>query len=105
MDNVPVIKIFKFKIFFQLSENAQQRSVPSSRLGRMFSFGTLAAGLGVGTVTEYTLRTLGLKENPKEGSTLDSMLLTPANAERIVKTLCEVRGMSIFLKYFLCAMN
>ncbi|XP_075233856.1 ubiquinone biosynthesis protein COQ8, mitochondrial isoform X2 [Lycorma delicatula] len=79
-----------------LSESAKQRSVPSSRLGRMFSFGSLAAGLGVGTVTEFTLRSLGLKESPKGTPTsLDSVFLTPANAERIVKTLCEVRGAAL----------
>lgn len=52
------------------------------------SFGSLAAGLGVGTVAEFARRTLGLTER----DTWDSLFLTPANTERIVSTLCKVRG-------------
>lgn len=57
----------------------------------MVSFGTLGIGLGLGTAAEYTRRTLGLKEQ-SIGDTVDSMFLTKANAERIVSTLCKVRG-------------
>uniref|UniRef100_A0A1B6C7G0 ABC1 atypical kinase-like domain-containing protein n=2 Tax=Clastoptera arizonana TaxID=38151 RepID=A0A1B6C7G0_9HEMI len=78
-----------------LSETAKQRPVPSSRIGRMISFGSLAAGLGVGTVAEITRRSLGLKQVPSVGQTLDSAFLTPANAERIVNTLCKVRGAAL----------
>jgi len=56
------------------------------------SFGGLAAGLGVGTVAEMARRSLGLKEGD-EAKSLDSLFLTPANAQRIVDTLCKVRGM------------
>uniref|UniRef100_A0A1B6HZJ3 ABC1 atypical kinase-like domain-containing protein n=3 Tax=Homalodisca liturata TaxID=320908 RepID=A0A1B6HZJ3_9HEMI len=78
-----------------LSETAKQRSVPSSRLGRMISFGSLAAGLGIGTVAEVTRRSLGITETPSVGTTLDSAFLSPANAERIVDTLCKVRGAAL----------
>jgi len=75
-----------------LSENAKQRAVPSSRIGRLFSFGSLAAGLGVGTVAEASRRALGINKS-SGGSVLDaSAFLTEANAERIVNTLCKVRG-------------
>ncbi|XP_012267619.2 atypical kinase COQ8B, mitochondrial isoform X2 [Athalia rosae] len=74
-----------------LSENARQRKVPSTRLQRVVSFGTLGLGLGIGTMAEYTRRTLGLREQSVSQS-LDSMFLTKANAERIVSTLCKVRG-------------
>lgn len=57
----------------------------------MVSFGTLGVGLGFGTLAEYTRRTLGMKDQ-SVGQTLDSMFLTKANAERIVSTLCKVRG-------------
>lgn len=80
-----------------LSESAKQRKVPSSRMARMFSFGTLAAGLGVGTVAEFTRRSLGIRETPSIGSALDSAFLSPANAERIVNTLCKVRGAALKL--------
>lgn len=57
----------------------------------MISFGTLGVGLGVGTFAEYTRRTFGLKKQSL-GDTFDSLFLTKANAERIVSTLCKVRG-------------
>lgn len=71
----------------QLSSSAKQRTVPSSRISRMLSFGGLAAGLGLGTAAEYGRRIFG------GGHSDDSNLfLTPANMDRIVDTLCKVRG-------------
>lgn len=52
----------------------------------MYSFGTLAAGLGFGTVAEYARRTVGLGDNTS------NLFLTQANMDRIVDTLCKVRG-------------
>ncbi|XP_033336372.2 ubiquinone biosynthesis protein COQ8, mitochondrial [Megalopta genalis] len=77
-----------------LSPNAKAQKVPSTRFQRMMSFGTLGIGLGVGTVAEYTRRTLGLKTQSL-GETFDNMFLTKANAERIVSTLCKVRGAAL----------
>lgn len=64
--------------------------VPSSRLGRMLSFGSLAAGLGVGTVAQYARNTYE-KVTGRVDDTAHAFL-SPANAERIVDTLCKVRG-------------
>ncbi|KAI8431120.1 hypothetical protein MSG28_001173 [Choristoneura fumiferana] len=72
----------------KLSENSKARVVPSSRLGRMFSFGSLAAGLGVGTVAQYARNTLQSVTGREEAP---NAFLSPANAERIVDTLCKVR--------------
>lgn len=77
-----------------LAPNAKAQKVPATRLERMVSFGTLGIGLGVGTVAEYTRRTLGLKKQ-SVGDTFDSLFLTKANAERIVSTLCKVRGAAL----------
>ncbi|CAK9817763.1 Atypical kinase COQ8B, mitochondrial [Anthophora quadrimaculata] len=77
-----------------LSPNAKAQKVPATRFQRMISFGTLGVGLGVGTVAEYTRRTFGLKEQGL-GDTFDSLFLTKANAERIVSTLCKVRGAAL----------
>ncbi|XP_020294935.1 atypical kinase COQ8B, mitochondrial isoform X2 [Pseudomyrmex gracilis] len=77
-----------------LSPNARETKVPASRLSRMFNFGLLGIGLGVGTFAEYTRKTLGLKEQSLS-DTVDSMFLTKANAERIVSTLCKVRGAAL----------
>lgn len=74
-----------------LAKVAKQRKVPSSRLGRMASFGGLFAGLGIGTINELTKGALGLG-----GSTnVREALLSPANADRIVDTLCKVRGAAL----------
>lgn len=58
----------------------------------MFSFGSLAAGLGVGTVAQYARNTIqsvtGKQEEPANA------FMSTANAERIVDTLCKVRGQS-----------
>ncbi|XP_075154449.1 ubiquinone biosynthesis protein COQ8, mitochondrial [Haematobia irritans] len=74
-----------------LASVSKQRTVPSSRLGRMASFGGLFAGLGIGTINELTKGALGLggAKNVKEA------LLSPANADRIVDTLCKVRGAAL----------
>jgi aarF domain-containing kinase len=60
----------------------------------MISFGTLGIGLGIGTLAEYTRRTLGIKEQ-SFGKTIDNIFLSKANAERIVSTLCKVRGAAL----------
>lgn len=76
-----------------LSSVSKQRKVPSSRIGRMATFGGLFAGLGVGTVSELTKGALGLggSKNMKEA------IFSPNNAERIVDTLCKVRGAALKL--------
>lgn len=60
----------------------------------MVSFGTLAAGLGIGTATEYAKRTFGISDEPKDASNL---FMSKANMERIVDTLCKVRGAALKL--------
>ncbi|XP_012538251.1 atypical kinase COQ8B, mitochondrial isoform X2 [Monomorium pharaonis] len=77
-----------------LSPTAKERKVPSTRLQRMISFGTLGIGLSFGTAVGYTRKILGLKEQ-SIGDTVDSTFLTKANAERIVSTLCKVRGAAL----------
>lgn len=57
----------------------------------MVSFGSLAAGLGIGTAAEFARRTVGLSK----GDTVDTLFLNPANTERIVDTLCKVRGAAL----------
>lgn len=75
----------------ELSSLAKQRAVPSSRLGRLASFGTLFAGLGLGTANELAKGALGLggAQSVKEA------LFSANNTERIVDTLCKVRGAAL----------
>ncbi|XP_030854219.1 atypical kinase COQ8B, mitochondrial [Strongylocentrotus purpuratus] len=78
-----------------LSAQAKEKAVPASRMSRVLNFGGLAAGIGVGALAEKVRRGLGLEET---GGKLDSsILMTEANAERIVDTLCRVRGAALKL--------
>ena len=61
----------------------------------MATFGGLGISLGLGTLAEASRRVVGLSDatQNESGSRLDgSVILTEANAERIVQTLCRVRG-------------
>lgn len=78
----------------ELSDVAKQRKVPSSRIGRVISFGNLFAGLGLGTVTGLTKGALGMEGG---AATMKEAVLSPDNMERIVDTLCKVRGAALKL--------
>ncbi|CAH1790744.1 unnamed protein product [Owenia fusiformis] len=86
------------KLSQSLSDRARERRVPSSRLGRLMSYGSLAAGLGVGAMAEVARRGMGLSDSSDKIGVLDkNPLLSDANAERIVNTLCRVRGAALKL--------
>uniref|UniRef100_A0A914C0R5 ABC1 atypical kinase-like domain-containing protein n=1 Tax=Acrobeloides nanus TaxID=290746 RepID=A0A914C0R5_9BILA len=76
-------------------EESRERAVPSSRISRLASFGNLAFGLSMGAAAEVTRRTFGWEQ--AEADTKTNPFLTPANAERIVSTLCRVRGAALKL--------
>ncbi|KAG7465713.1 hypothetical protein MATL_G00156410 [Megalops atlanticus] len=82
-----------------LSERARERKVPVTRIGRLVNFGGLAVGLGFGALAEVAKKTLRLEEkNGQKKAVLDSSpFLSEANAERIVRTLCKVRGAALKL--------
>ncbi|CAF3836004.1 unnamed protein product [Adineta steineri] len=77
------------------NSEAQARAVPTSRIGRLASFGSLAAGLGVGALGSMVRRSVGLEQASSQQSL--SPYLSKANAERIVDTLCKVRGAALKL--------
>lgn len=82
-----------------LTEHSKASKVPASRVGRLMSYGGLAAGLGLGALAEMTRRTLGMTD-PKTGMgsavlSADNPFLTQANISRIVDTLCKVRGAAL----------
>ena len=76
-----------------MHHRARERAVPASQLSRLVSFGGLAAGLGIGTAAEIARRAVGISEGNK--SIVGSPLLNEANIERIVSTLCRVRGAAL----------
>uniref|UniRef100_A0A8C7HS44 Coenzyme Q8B n=1 Tax=Oncorhynchus kisutch TaxID=8019 RepID=A0A8C7HS44_ONCKI len=75
----------------KLSDRARERKVPATRISRLVNFGGLAVGLGLGAIAEVAKQSMGAKR----GALLDSPLLSEANAERIVDTLCKVRGAAL----------
>ncbi|TWW69013.1 atypical kinase COQ8A, mitochondrial isoform X1 [Takifugu flavidus] len=83
-----------------LSDKARERKVPVTRLSRLANFGGLALGLGIGALAEVAKKSIrhnnGGDEN-KKGVLDSSPFLSEANAERIVRTLCKVRGAALKL--------
>ncbi|XP_042342460.1 atypical kinase COQ8B, mitochondrial isoform X2 [Plectropomus leopardus] len=79
----------------KLSERAKERKVPATRISRLVNFGGLAVGLGIGTIAEVAKKSLGGKQKEEMNALLDSPILSEANAERIVNTLCKVRGAAL----------
>ncbi|XP_036598842.1 atypical kinase COQ8B, mitochondrial [Trichosurus vulpecula] len=81
----------------QLSERARERKVPASRISRLANFGGLAVGLSLGALVEVAKTSLSGGQTHGEGGPVlgPSPFLSEANAERIVKTLCTVRGAAL----------
>ena len=63
--------------------------VPSSRLERLFHYGSLATGMGLGALSE------GIRRLGQDGTTNQSLFLNPANLERLVKKLSQMRGAAL----------
>nr|XP_020478564.1 atypical kinase COQ8A, mitochondrial-like [Monopterus albus]XP_020478565.1 atypical kinase COQ8A, mitochondrial-like [Monopterus albus]XP_020478566.1 atypical kinase COQ8A, mitochondrial-like [Monopterus albus] len=81
-----------------LSEKARERKVPVTRLGRLMSFGGLAIGLSFGAIAEVAKKKFKPQPPGHKKAILDSSaFLSEANAERIVRTLCKVRGAALKL--------
>ncbi|XP_077395681.1 atypical kinase COQ8A, mitochondrial isoform X2 [Festucalex cinctus] len=83
-----------------LCKSARERKVPVTRIGRLMSFGGLAVGLGIGAIAEVAKKTFKpqQQEEDQKKSVLDSnAFLSEANVERIVRTLCKVRGAALKL--------
>ncbi|KAJ3099509.1 hypothetical protein HDU97_002998 [Phlyctochytrium planicorne] len=65
--------------------------VPSSRIGRLFEYGGLAVGVGVGAATEAMRRMVGASSTGVGGS----LILTKSNVQRIVDRLSRMRGAAL----------
>lgn len=62
--------------------------VPSSRVERLFHYGSLATGLGLGIISE-SIRRIG------DSEAKGSLVLNPANLERMTKKLSQMRGAAL----------
>ncbi|KAK6522352.1 hypothetical protein TWF281_002918 [Arthrobotrys megalospora] len=67
--------------------------VPSSRLDRLFHYGSLAAGMTFGALSESVKRATGSDTPSSSGG----LVLNPQNIERLVKTLSKMRGAALKL--------
>uniref|UniRef100_A0A2K6F4H9 Coenzyme Q8B n=1 Tax=Propithecus coquereli TaxID=379532 RepID=A0A2K6F4H9_PROCO len=71
----------------QLSDRSRERKVPASRISRLANFGGMISVIVILMV---------ILSSPEGSSRLDSSpFLSEANAERIVQTLCTVRGAAL----------
>ncbi|KAK0674089.1 atypical abc1 abc1-a kinase [Cercophora samala] len=71
----------------------RESRVPSSRLGRLWNYGGLAAGMLAGAVSESVTRTF----NGSSSSSSSSVMLSPANMNRLVSKLSRMRGAALKL--------
>ncbi|RMD44372.1 hypothetical protein DV735_g661, partial [Chaetothyriales sp. CBS 134920] len=66
----------------------RESAVPSSRIGRLFEYGGLAASMAFGAVSESISRS---------GGPDGSLILSPGNTERLVAKLSKMRGAALKL--------
>ncbi|KAL6073248.1 ubiquinone biosynthetic process, variant 2 [Balamuthia mandrillaris] len=74
-------------------QRSKEQRVPSSRWSRLWHFGELAAGVGIGALGEIARRSIGI--NTVNGASATTAFLTEANAQRLTTTLCRMRGAAL----------
>ncbi|KAL5594780.1 hypothetical protein BROUX41_001694 [Berkeleyomyces rouxiae] len=74
----------------QQSHDLRESRIPSTRIGRLWNYSGLAAGMLGGAIGESFSRAVG-------GGNGGSLLLTPANMERLVGKLSRMRGAALKL--------
>ncbi|KAF9239410.1 ABC1-domain-containing protein [Melanogaster broomeanus] len=75
----------------------QSSKVPSSRIGRLFHYGGLAAALGYGAASELIRRSTNSSNNGEQSS----LIMTEANIKRLVSKLSHMRGAALKLGQFM----
>ncbi|KAG1791065.1 ABC1-domain-containing protein [Suillus plorans] len=78
------------------SRNLQLSKVPSSRLGRLFHYGSLAASLSYGAASELLRRSTTSHANNTQ-----PVMLTEANITHLVSKLSQMRGTALKLGQFM----
>ncbi|KAH7912052.1 ABC1-domain-containing protein [Hygrophoropsis aurantiaca] len=78
--------------------NLQSSKVPSSRIGRLFHYGGLAASLGYGAASEILRRSASSSDTNDSQS---SIMMTEANIKRLVSKLSQMRGAALKLGQFM----
>ncbi|KAK9240223.1 ABC1 family-domain-containing protein [Lipomyces kononenkoae] len=70
--------------------------VPSTRIGRIFHYGSLVAGMGIGAISEG-VRRMGDPEGRSNVGPNQSLFMSPANLEMLVRKLSRMRGAALKL--------
>ena len=73
----------------------RESKVPATRLSRLWNYSGLAAGMLGGAVTESFTRAMGGSGGGGGGSSQGSVMLSPANMERLVSRLSRMRGAAL----------
>ncbi|KAL6079751.1 putative aarF domain-containing protein kinase 4 [Balamuthia mandrillaris] len=81
----------------RMEQHSKQRAVPSSPLSRLWHFGGLAAGMGIGAVGELLKRSVGAGTEVEGLSGRAPAMVNEANARRLTKTLGRMRGAALKL--------
>jgi aarF domain-containing kinase len=74
----------------QAHPEMRESRVPATRIGRLWQYGGLATSMAIGAIGESLRRATG-------GSSEGSLILTPANMERLVARLSRMRGAALKL--------
>lgn len=85
----------------------KESRIPTSRFGRLWNYGTLATGMGIGAINESFKRATGLSQESSgkqkelrkirgaHMSYLGSVLLSESNVNRLVEKLSRMRGAAL----------
>ncbi|KAG8679070.1 hypothetical protein FRC09_019279 [Ceratobasidium sp. 395] len=92
----PAVEDFDYHADTEAPVRLVPSKVPSSRLGRLFHYGSLGASLAAGTATEY-VRRVAMGNRSESGSPM----MNEANVSRLVDKLSRMRGAALKLGQFL----
>ncbi|KAI8881818.1 ABC1-domain-containing protein [Backusella circina FSU 941] len=71
-------------------KSLKESRIPTSRFSRLWNYGTLGMGMGVGAINESLKRATGLSQESS-----GSVLLSEANVNRLVEKLSQMRGAAL----------
>ncbi|KAG9081043.1 hypothetical protein FRC06_005883 [Ceratobasidium sp. 370] len=92
----PAVEDFDYQADAESTVRLIPSKVPSSRLGRLFHYGSLGAALAAGAATEY-VRRAAMGASADSGSPM----MSEANVARLVDKLSRMRGAALKLGQFL----
>lgn len=99
--SLPHSPVLNETLIQQPHRNLQASRVPSSRIGRLFHYGGLAASLGYGAAAEALRRTVDTSGAESDGGASRSLVMSPANVSRLVEKLSRMRGAALKVGQFL----